>query len=429
MLTKKKPSIGHLKPFYSPVLVHIPEDSRPSGSKLAPRAIEGHLVGYQSPSMVRIYIPSKRKVDIFRLRQVRFVPVQHKVGSFELDVPATSSGSTPTQVVTPSTSPTTTDSSDRPSTPPPQSSMPGVFPDTPAHPDAPPPPPTPPVQPQAPPPRPPAPAPTTTTSSDTRAPSPPPITDDLLPFEYDENGNLQFQEWGNTYHEALVNRRRAREEIAEANSQLRQEVASSSSRPQPRRSQRENKGKPPKAWWTPSGSAHIAVTGDAYVAFTGVPSTYKQAMDSLDSSKWIEAMQDEHQRMLDLKVWEELDRSEMPKDRTCVNAGWVYTIKNHADGSLERFKARLVAKGYSQQAGIDYTETFAPVTRYDFLRFLIALATNLNFDFEQLDIKTAFLYGDLDKEISMNPPPGIGLDGKVLRLRKALYGLKQAPLK
>ena len=77
--------------------------------------------------------------------------------------------------------------------------------------------------------------------------------------------------------------------------------------------------------------------------------------------------------MIDLKVWEELDPSEMPADRTCVNAGWVYTIKNYADGTLERVKARLVAKGYSQQAGIDYNETFAPVTRYDSLRFMIAL--------------------------------------------------------
>src|SRR5690606_23005222 len=215
------------------------------------------------------------------------------------------------------------------------------------------------------------------------------------------------------------NRRKACEEACQSNSQL--EIEASSSQPQPRRSKRENKGKPPGEWWKSFGSA--------YTAFTGIPITYHQAMKSLDSSKWIAAMQEEYQRMIDLKVWEELDPSEMPDNRTCVNSGWVYTTKNHADGTFERYKARLVAKGYSQQAGIDYNETFATVTRYDSLRFVIALATNLNFNLEQLDIKTAFLYGDLDEEIWMNPPPGIGLDDKVLRLRKALYGLKQAPLK
>lgn len=140
-------------------------------------------------------------------------------------------------------------------------------------------------------------------------------------------------------------------------------------------------------------------------------------------------MQEEHQRMIDLGVWDELESSTMPADRTYVNAGWVYTINNHADGTLERYKARLVAKVYSQQAGIDYNEKFAPVTRYDTFRFVITLATNVNLNLEQLDIKTAFLYGDLDEEIWMNPPLGIGVDGKVLCLRKAHYSLKQAPLK
>src|SRR5690606_704478 len=201
------------------------------------------------------------------------------------------------------------------------------------------------------------------------------------------------------------------------NSQLQQ--GASSQQQQPRRSQRENKGKPPGQWWKSQGSALVAAQ----------PSTYKQAMDSLDSEKWIAAMLEEHQRMIDLNVWEVRERSELPSNRTCVNAGWVYTIKLNADGSVERYKARLVAKGYSQQAGIDYNEIFAPVTRYDSLRFVIALATNLNLHLELLDIKTAFLYGELKEEIWMNPPPGIGLDGKVLLLKKALYGLKQAPLK
>jgi len=87
-----------------------------------------------------------------------------------------------------------------------------------------------------------------------------------------------------------------------------------------------------------------------------------------------------------------------------------------------------VAKGYSQVEGLDYDETFAPVTRYDSLRLIIALALHLGLDMSQADIKSAFLNRDLNEEVWMMPLPGIGLDGKVLCLLKSLYGLKQAPL-
>ena len=103
-------------------------------------------------------------------------------------------------------------------------------------------------------------------------------------------------------------------------------------------------------------------------------------------------------------------------------------VKHNADVFVERYKARIVAKGYSQIEGLDYDGTFAPVTRYDSLRLSIALATHLGLDKDQLYIKSAFLNGDLVEEMWMVPTPGIGLDGKILRLYKALYGLKQAPL-
>ena len=95
---------------------------------------------------------------------------------------------------------------------------------------------------------------------------------------------------------------------------------------------------------------------------------------------------------------------------------------------LSDLKARIVAQGYCQIEGLDYDETFAPVTRYDSLRLIIALATHLGLDTDPLNIKSEFLHGDLVEEIWMVPPPGIGLNGKILRLDKALHGLKQAPL-
>ena len=91
----------------------------------------------------------------------------------------------------------------------------------------------------------------------------------------------------------------------------------------------------------------------------------------------------------------------------------MFKVKRNSDGSVERFKARIVAKGYSQVKGLDYDETFAPVTRYDSLRLIIALALHLGLDMSQADIKSAFLNRDLNEEVWMMPPPGIGLDRKV----------------
>jgi len=88
----------------------------------------------------------------------------------------------------------------------------------------------------------------------------------------------------------------------------------------------------------------------------------------------------------------------------------------------------LVAKGYSQQLGVDYNKTFAPVARLDTIRTLIALATQKGWSIYQLDVKSAFLNGVLEEEIYIEQPPGFvvkGQEAKVLRLKKALYGLKQ----
>ena len=154
------------------------------------------------------------------------------------------------------------------------------------------------------------------------------------------------------------------------------------------------------------------------------PLTYKAVMQSLDSNKWQQAIIEEHQSIIDAGVCEVFDKKDLPNERKPINSKWVFTVKLNSDGSVERYKARLVVKGYSQIAGIDYEETFAPVTRYDSLRLIMALAVNLGLFLEQLDIKTAFLNEDLDEEIWMIPPPGIGLEGKTLLLKKALYGLK-----
>jgi hypothetical protein len=115
--------------------------------------------------------------------------------------------------------------------------------------------------------------------------------------------------------------------------------------------------------------------------------------------------------------------------RKTVKCKWVFLTKRNTDGNPARYKARLVAKGYTQQAGIDYDDTFAPVARLDSLRFLLSLAATLDWEVHHIDIKTAFLNGILEEEIYMEQPEGFaapGMENKVGRLIKAIYGLKQA---
>ncbi|KAK8952132.1 hypothetical protein KSP39_PZI003057 [Platanthera zijinensis] len=127
------------------------------------------------------------------------------------------------------------------------------------------------------------------------------------------------------------------------------------------------------------------------------------------------------------QVWELVSR---PKDHSIVETKWVFRNKLDDQGVIVRNKARLVAQGYSQEEGINYDQTFAPVARLDAIRIFLAYAAHKGFKVYQMDVKSAFLNGDIKEEVYVRQPPGFissTYPDHVFKLHKALYGLKQAP--
>ncbi|KAH0607013.1 uncharacterized protein H6S33_003001 [Morchella sextelata] len=154
------------------------------------------------------------------------------------------------------------------------------------------------------------------------------------------------------------------------------------------------------------------------------PLTYHQAMNSDDQHLWKKAIQTEKDALDKAHTWDIVNR---PTNRAVVKGKWVFKVKHNADGTIERYKARYVAKGFTQVQYQDYDETFAPAARYDSLRLLLALAAHNGWTPQQMDVKSAFLYGVLKEEIYMELPEGYRQDNKVCKLRKCIYGLQQSP--
>ncbi|RVW43757.1 Retrovirus-related Pol polyprotein from transposon TNT 1-94 [Vitis vinifera] len=143
--------------------------------------------------------------------------------------------------------------------------------------------------------------------------------------------------------------------------------------------------------------------------------------------KWKAAVDEEVRALEKNGTWEITD---LPRGKKPVGCKWIFTVKYKADGNVDRYKARLVAKGFTQSYGIDYQETFAPVAKLNTVRVLLSLAANLDWSLHQLDVKNAFLNGDLEEEVYMDIPVRLETTSnfnKVCRLRKSLYGLKQSP--
>ena len=128
------------------------------------------------------------------------------------------------------------------------------------------------------------------------------------------------------------------------------------------------------------------------------PINLRQALQSFNAHKWIDAMNEEIKSMHDNDVW---DLVQLPEGLKPIGCKWIFKIKRDSKGNTQRYKARLVAKGFTQCEGIDYNETFSPVSSKDSFRIIMALVAHFNLELHQMDVKTAFLNGEIDETIYM----------------------------
>ena len=132
------------------------------------------------------------------------------------------------------------------------------------------------------------------------------------------------------------------------------------------------------------------------------PLTYSDAIEHPDADLWQAAMASELKTFEEIGLYQEV---KAPPDRKIIDSKWVFKIKRGPNGEIDKYKARLIAKGYTQVEGLDYTDTFAPVTKFTTIRSLLTLAAQHDLEVHQIDVKAAFLNGELE-EIYLHPPPG-----------------------
>jgi len=154
------------------------------------------------------------------------------------------------------------------------------------------------------------------------------------------------------------------------------------------------------------------------------PKDLYEAKRSPEWPEWEKAIQTELSQLGNMGTWELTD---LPAGRKPITNKWVFLRKYTKEGKLAKYKARLVARGYSQIPGMDFNDTFSPVVRLEAIRSITALAVNLDWEMQQMDVKGAYLNGILKEELYMTQPQGFS-DGteRVCRLIKTLYGLKQS---
>ena len=164
-------------------------------------------------------------------------------------------------------------------------------------------------------------------------------------------------------------------------------------------------------------------TGD-----TDEPSTYLEVISDINFAKWLVTMHEEIESLHKNNTW---DLIKLPEGKKIIGYKWIFKKKEGIPGVEDaRYKTCLVAKGYIQIVGIDFNYVFSPLVKHSSIRVLLSLVAMYNLELEQLDVKTAFLHGELEETIYMHQPEGFiieGIEDHECLLKKSLYRLKQSP--
>ena len=170
---------------------------------------------------------------------------------------------------------------------------------------------------------------------------------------------------------------------------------------------------------TPSSSLRVKKSD-------GEPQKFADIINHPEEARWRSATDAEIAQMAEFGTWELVP---LPAGRSAIKSKWVFKIKRRADGEIEKYKARLTACGYSQRKGIDYQEVYAPVFRLESFRLFLAITAQRNMTYKQMDVKGAFLHGEMDTETFMRQPEGYEDKDHpewVCHLKRTIYGLKQS---
>lgn len=170
---------------------------------------------------------------------------------------------------------------------------------------------------------------------------------------------------------------------------------------------------------------------ELYVAYEAskfvddIPVSYPDIAQHPNAKEWYGAVSREIESIEENETWDVVDK---PSNVRVLDSKWVFALKEHETQDNDKFKARLVVRGFNQDSNsFNYDEIYSPVARLSTIRTVLAIGNENKFRFDQLDVKTAFLNGELKDDVFMYPPEGVSvIQGKVLKLRKSLYGLKQA---
>ena len=176
----------------------------------------------------------------------------------------------------------------------------------------------------------------------------------------------------------------------------------------------------------------MTTLGDIQGGDDSVPSSFQEAIRGPQNEKWIASIQSEWKSMVENEVFEAVDPAVLTSSPRTLDTKYIFRIKRDKEGKVSKFKTRLTLRGFRQLPTVDYGETFAAVPKATTFRLFFTLAVQYHMDLQQMDVKTAFLYGTIDRELYIKMPEGFHEYMRIpkhflLKLKKSIYGLKQAP--